>query len=110
MKRQIVILILCLAFLAPCFGAKEEIVFESVLKDAIFMPLYVSDNYIQKTVPHFGWWTLKFENGAVITFYRGTELLPKSDIWWIGKTYIVSKKGFGENYFFIKLKQEEEIK
>ncbi|GAG54680.1 unnamed protein product, partial [marine sediment metagenome] len=38
------------------------------------------------------WWTLKFENGAVIIVSR-SALEPKEDIiWWIGKEYKVVKK------------------
>lgn len=87
--------------------AADTVLFESILKDAVFIPLYISMHPTEKSVPAAGWWTLKFENGAVISVYREpAKPLPKDDVWWIGKVYEVSKKGFGENYLIVKLKQE----
>jgi len=97
MKKYIAILIVCLAFLAPALIANEEVVFESILKDAIFMHAEAA----------FGtWWTLKFENGAIITFDKEFEVrAPEDGIWWVGKTYVVSKKS-DENFLIVKLKEE----
>jgi hypothetical protein len=100
MKTKILILGL-LCFLVIPLLAKETVVFESVLKDAIF-------SGGGATLEHIGWWTLKFENGAVIRVERRTLDFPKDEIFWIGKKYQVSKKGFGENNFFVKLIEEGE--
>lgn len=85
--------------------AKEKTVFESVLKDAEFHPLYVFEDSIEVILPSMGWWTLKFENGAVITANRENEKLSKNDIWFIGKKYKITRKGFGENNFFVYLNE-----
>jgi hypothetical protein len=111
--------------LAPVSNAKETIVFESALKDAVFIPLYISERTTEPMFPAAGWWTLKFENGAVITSYRisgdpirdfsiikiykkaGIKLPdPGLDIWWIGKVYIVSKDEDRPELFIVKLKEE----
>lgn len=103
MKKYIVILVLCLAFLAPVVMAKdkpEEVVFESVLKDAVFMYAQNGDLYTT--------WTLKFENGAVIQFrYEDKSTFPP--IWWVGKTYVVSKWSDGD-FFIVRLKDEAPAK
>jgi len=115
---------------APASNAEEMIVFESALKDAVFVPLYIGagsavlDRQMERDFPFAGWWTLKFENGAIVTYYRspGTsfELIqmykkagikgPGSgvDIWWIGKVYIVSINEDRPDYFSVKLKEEPE--
>ena len=114
---------------ATASNAEETIVFESVLKDAVFIPLYISagssilNRQMERDFPMAGWWTLKFENGAIITFYRipgdfelsqmakkaGIKMLGRGvDIWWIGKVYIVSINEDRPNYFSVKLKEEPE--
>lgn len=102
------ILAFTLFFLILPLTAKEKVVFESVLKDADFRPLYAFkvDTY-EETIPCMGWWTLKFENGAVITVNRARLSTPKDEIWWIGKEYKVIKKG---NYLRAKLIEEEKEK
>ncbi|MBA7483471.1 hypothetical protein ES707_18986 [subsurface metagenome] len=101
MKRFILAFML-LALILP-LAAKEKIVFESVLKDAEFRPLYAFEVTYEETLPSMGWWTLKFENGAVITVYRARLELSKDDVWFIGKKYKVTRKGLGKNYFFVYL-------
>jgi len=113
--------------LAPASNAKETIVFESALKDAVFLPLYISERTTEPMFPAAGWWTLKFENGAVITSYRMSgdpirdfsiiKIYKKAgikwpglglDIWWIGKVYTVSKDEDRPELFIVKLKEEPE--
>lgn len=102
MRKKILILgLVCL--LAFPLLAKEKVVFESVLKDADFYPIYVFKDTYEETLPCMGWWTLKFENGAVITANRARLELSKDDIWFIGKKYKVTRKGLGKNYFFVYL-------
>ena len=98
------ILAFMLFFLIFPLTAKEKVIFESVLKDAEFHPLYVFKDTYEETLPCMGWWTLKFENGAVITVNRARLEFPKDDIWWIGKKYEIIKKG---HYFRAKLIEEE---
>ena len=106
MRNRILIIGFICLFIFPLL-AKEKIVFESTLKDAVFCPLWVGDSNTTRS-NSTGWWTLKFENGAVISFWRKMEVLPKNDIWWIGKKYKVTKRGFGKNHFYVKLIEEEE--
>jgi len=113
---------------ATASNAKETIVFESALKDAVFIPLYIGERTIgEPAFPAAGWWTLKFENGAIITSYRmsGDPIRdfsiikiykkagikwpgPGLDIWWIGKVYTVSKDEDKSELFIVKLKEEPE--
>jgi hypothetical protein len=89
--------------------AKEEgtVLFESVLKDADFCFAYWNEptrsNY------HMGYWTLKFENGAVVKSYEfsiGSE--ECKSIWWIGGKYIVYKrKSKGEWHLRVELLEEK---
>ena len=111
MTKKILILgiIFMLFFLILPLTAKEKIVFESVLKDAEFVPIYAFEVLYEKELPGMGWWTLKFENGAVITINRAREKLSKDDIWFIGKEYKVTRKGFGENNFFVYLNELVDI-
>ena len=68
--------------------AKKTVLFESALKDAIF----IVDN--EPDTIFVGCWTLKFENGAAIRVHHvGLGKNPISDIWWIGKNYAAIKKG-----------------
>jgi len=104
MRKKILVLGLIFLFVFPLL-AKEKVVFESVLKDADFDPLYAFKvGSYEETIPCMGWWTLKFENGAVITVNRVRLESPKDDIWWVGKEYKVIKKG---NYFRAKMIEEE---
>jgi len=73
---------------------KENIEFESILKDAEFHPGYP---YITRSKKHcfLGWWTLKFENGAVVRAIsrddQDATIFEPKDVWWIGKKYVVIK-------------------
>jgi len=65
--------------------AKDNILFESVLMDTDMTITYKSSSGIEKR-----YWTLKFENGAVLNIYEG----PNADVilghvWWIGKRYVI---------------------
>jgi hypothetical protein len=83
-------------FLSISLWAKEEIIFESILKDAIFIPISVLDKFMGEPIVHrdlLGCWTLKFENGAVIRYFSNFTDKPEDHILWIGKKYIVSKRG-----------------
>lgn len=100
MKKYALALVFCLTFLAPALIAKDEpkieVIFESALKDAIYCPLYDSELASLRTnfSADVGWWTLKFENGAVIRYWKNTFInvnKADGDIWWIGKVYVVSK-------------------
>lgn len=95
MKTKIFIVGLIFLFVSPLI-AEEEVVFESVLKDAVFCPIdptTVIINHAEKyQLPWMGWWTLKFENGAVIAIKKSFRELPKLEIWWIGKRYKVIKE------------------
>ena len=55
-----------------------------------------------------GWWTLKFENGAVVRMIsrddRDITIFEPKEIWWIGKKYIVIKK---PTYREVRLIEEE---
>jgi hypothetical protein len=105
MKKYIVVLVLCLAFLAPALIAKDEVIFESALKDAVFIPFHGTD---ENTIGiRWGWWTIKFDNGAIITIHRGLGDDATNDIWWVGKTYIVTKNRYGFN---AKLKEDAPAK
>jgi hypothetical protein len=64
---------------------EEKVKFMSDLKDAVFMPYGALGQ---------GFWTLKFDNGAVIMIHDdGGSLGARS--WWIGRTYKVIETGFG---------------
>ena len=65
--------------------AKDNVLFESVLKDADMVIIYKLNSKLEKR-----FWTLKFENGAVLNIYEG----PNADkiigsVWWIGKRYVI---------------------
>jgi len=64
---------------------KDNVLFESVLTDADMAITYKLSSRIEKR-----YWTLKFENGAVLNIYEG----PNADVilgsvWWIGKRYVI---------------------
>ncbi len=108
MKIKALFLLASALFLVSVSPAKEETLFEAVLRDAEFHPLLIAEANLAKINQVVGWWTLKFENGAVVTTPQYTVgLTSKKDIWWIGKTYIVYKKRFGQYYYSIKPKEEE---
>lgn len=89
--------------------AKEEgnVLFESVLKDADFRHAYWNEP--TRSNCHIGYWTLKFENGAVIKSYEfsvGPE--ERASVWWIGKQYVVyKKKSKGEWHLRVELMENE---
>ena len=99
MRTKILFLGLACLFIFPLI-AKEEVIFESILKDADFHPFTskIGANNI-------GWWTLKFENGAVIRVWTGYNTKPKDDIWWVGKKYTITAEGK-----FLQAKLTEEKK
>lgn len=67
---------------------KKKVLFESTLKDAIF----IVDN--EPNTIFQGCWTLKFDNGAVLRVHHvGLGKNPINDIWWVGKKYAAIKKG-----------------
>jgi hypothetical protein len=108
MKTKMLCLAACVLLIVSVSPAKEETLFEDVLRDAEFHPLIITEANLAKINQVVGWWTLKFENGAVVTTPQYTVgLTSKKDIWWIGKTYIVYKKKFGQNYYSIRPKEEE---
>lgn len=86
---------------------EEEVVFKSALKDADFCPLLSQSEVFQPLEPDpsdpvgwDGWWTLKFENGAIIRVNRSWSDRPRNDIWWVGKEYKVTRDRF---LFFVTL-------
>jgi len=92
---------------------KENIEFESILKDAEFHPGYP---YITRSKIHcfVGWWTLKFENGAVTRIIcrddqDATMFFPK-DTWWIGKRYVVINMGSWREVKLLEKKSEKKKK
>jgi hypothetical protein len=88
---------------------KGNVLFESVLKDAVFVPLEKS---IGETNV-YGQWTLKFENGAVITKYSGyggAKENMKSNIWWIGEEYVVYLKKRKAGWILVVALLEEKNK
>jgi len=103
----------------PLTAKDEEVIFESILKDADFctLPATKTDiGIIEELKLDLGWWTwwtLKFENGAVIVISR-SALEPKEDVvWWIGKEYRVTKETWErtqKSYFRAKLIEEEKKK
>ena len=116
MRKFILILTLFLLIL-PLIAKEEEVVFKSILKDANFCPLHSVEveaffAVLRKgdAFSWEGWWTLKFENGAVITINRSWANLPKHDIWWIGKEYKVIKEKFCLRATLIEEEKKEEEK
>jgi len=110
--RKLILAFMFFFLILPIIAEEEEVVFESILKDADFRPLYTVKtpfDSLRDGDPFgwSGWWTLKFENGAVITINRSWLNLPKHDIWWIGKEYKVSKEKF---CFRAKLIEKEKEK
>jgi hypothetical protein len=80
----------------------KNILFESVLRDAIFVPLMASRDrtvnivrIYEGKVSHvraanrMGYWTLKFDNGAVLPVWSGPD--GSGSLWWIGVNYRVSE-------------------
>jgi len=62
-----------------------KVVFESILKDADFYPFIEG-----RTIPCWGQWVLKFENGAVIRIPVEQLIRHQArEIFWIGKKYQV---------------------
>jgi len=121
MKKSILILSISLLTFSFSFGQEvitktelthkqENVEFESILKDAEFRPGYP---YVTKSNKHcfLGWWTLKFENGAVVRIIarddRDITIFEPKDIWWIGKKYAVIKM---PTYFEVRLLEEEKEK
>ena len=112
MKKLILVSMLFFLIL-PLTAEDEEIVFESILKDAEFCSLAATKadmkmiEDLDLSLGWWTWWTLKFENGAVIVISR-SALEPKEDIvWWIGKEYRVTKE---KTYFRANLIEEEKKK
>jgi len=83
---------------------KTRILFESVLRDAIFVPVGSVNEMLVQRVEFFegeaahvvapkraGYWTLKFDNGAILPIWAGQG--PESSLWWTGETYRVSESG-----------------
>jgi len=118
MKKLFFILLILLLAFSFSFGQKiitkteltnkqEDIEFESILKDAEFRPGYP---HVTRGGEHcfLGWWTLKFENGAVVRMIsrddRDITIFEPKEIWWIGKKYIVIKK---PTYREVRLIEEE---
>jgi len=99
MRTKILILGLFCLLIFPLM-AKDEVVFESTLKDADFRPFSSKVG-----MNNIGWWTLKFENGAVIRVWTGYNSKPKDDIWWVGKRYKITEDGK-----FLQAKLTEEKK
>ena len=98
-------------FVLFCFPllAKEDIVFESILKDAIFVPCQ-PEKYLMAKIE--GYWTLKFENGAIVSIGKldvtegeSLKMAGRQTIWWIGETYRVTR---GVQYLEIRLIKSEE--
>ena len=111
MRIKTLVLGICFFLILPLIAKEEEVAFESILKDADFCPLSSLSNPLlpleiedPDPVGWDGWWTLKFENGAVITINRSWTKYPKWDIWWIGKEYKVVK----EKYCFLATLIEKE--
>jgi len=126
MKIKILVLGLIFLFAFPLV-AEEGIVFESALKDVDFcllpptkddietLELFKRSAFREKKDLKVGlawptWWTLKFENGAVITIREKAFPANEAIIWWIGKQYkvtqIIRKTG---NYFIAKLVEEKKV-
>jgi hypothetical protein len=86
---------------------KESILFESALKDAVFSPDLSRGQTLSPSGGMYGWWTLKFENGAVILHY---STMVKLSQWWIGETYVVSTvigPSFEESHYKVERKSEK---
>jgi len=126
MRIKILILGLIFLFAFPLI-AKEGIVFESVLKDVDFslLPPTIDDMKTYELLKRSAfkekkdlesglawptWWTLKFENGAVITIRKWAWPADEAIIWWIGKKYkvtqIIRKTG---DYFIAGLVEEKKV-
>lgn len=56
-----------------------------------------------------GWWTLKFQNGAIIRYRRYEQNLANEEVFWVGKKYQVIKEGVAGIDYFIKLIGEPEV-